>query len=72
MNRFKIICIGIALIIITIIMSSCVPTEHDASGYKIERLYKHSGSSMRIYKVKTPDKTYIILRDGNGGMQLLN
>lgn len=73
MNRFKLICIGIVVMIFTaIVCSSCVANPNEVhSGYSIERIYKYRGNSLAIYKVKTPSKTYTICRDSNGGMVVL-
>lgn len=73
MKRFKITCILIAVTIaMAVICSSCTASHREISfGYSIERVYKFRGNSMAIYKVKTPDKTYTVLRDQNGGMTIL-
>lgn len=73
MKRFKLVCIAIALVIFTaIVCSSCVANSNEeCSGYAITRVYKYMGNSLAIYKVKTPNRTYTICRDSNGGMVIL-
>lgn len=73
MKRFKLICIAIALVIFTAIAcSSCVANSNEeCSGYVITRVYKYMGNSLAIYKLKTPNGTYTICRDSNGGMVIL-
>lgn len=73
MRRFKLICIAIALVIFTAIAcSGCVAIPNgECSGYEITRVYKYMGNSLAIYKVKTPNGTYTICRDSNGGMVIL-
>lgn len=71
MNRFKIICIGIALLIAMSFLCSCEPLKDKYPGYEMEKVYDHPHNSMAIYKIKTPSMTYTVLRDQNGGMIIL-
>lgn len=71
MQRLKLILVGIvAMLLLAMCCSSCTP-KYKEDGYSITTIYKHSNTSMAIYKVKTPNNSYTILRDRTGGMVIL-
>ena len=71
MNRFKLVCIGIALILIICAFSSCVRVPagssmfpSQSSKFSIQRVY--IDSPMCIYEVTTPKGTVYVARNGQG------
>ena len=69
--KFKFICVIVATII-TLCSISCVentqasPTA-SSSEYSITRVYWDPMHELKIYKVKTPNCTFTVLRDDEGG-----
>lgn len=76
MNRFKLVCIGVVVLITAMIMCSCTANpetiEHHKSNYKIIRVGSDRHGRVEIYKVKTPEKTYTIFCNHRGGSVILN
>lgn len=70
MNRFKLVCIGVAVLITAMIMCSCVANVEaapQASGYSITRVHYDVVYGMNIYKVTTPRGTFEVLWEKDKG-----
>lgn len=64
--RFRLVCIGIVMVIVIAVMSSCEPVKENNSGYDIEKVYKRPNYQHYIYKVKTPTGTYYVYSNSHG------
>lgn len=72
MNRFKLVCIGIVMIIIVAVIGSCSKAKAGTvnSYYKVECL--NSSMGLRLYRVTIDGNVNYVLRSNNGGLCVLN
>lgn len=72
MNRFKLVCIGIVMIVIVAMIGSCSDARARTinSYYKVECLSSSMG--LRLYRVTVNGSVNYVLRSNNGGLCVLN
>lgn len=72
MNRFRLVCIGIVMIIIVAMIGSCSKAKTGTvnSYYKVE--YLNSSMGLRLYRVTINGNVNYVLRSNNGGLCVLN
>lgn len=73
MNRFRLVCIGIVMVIIIAIMGSCSKVKAGTvkkSYYNVE--YLNSNMGLRLYRVTIDGNVNYVLRSNNGGLCVLN
>lgn len=79
MNRFRLVCIGVAVLIAAMIMCSCVANPdsdqvrslNEYSEYKIEKVASYRGSLVRVFKITTPSETFLVAESPKGTFTLL-
>ena len=77
MNRFRLVCIGVVVLIAAMIMCSCVANPdqvrslNEYSEYKIEKVASYRGSLVRVFKITTPSETFLVAESPKGTFTLL-